>query len=69
MSNPDKISPNELNHFSDAMGADLLYPFRFLGLEFRLAAAKYIVDKNLDADVRAGMSLTGYRANQSWSQS
>ncbi|GFR49049.1 hypothetical protein Agub_g11075 [Astrephomene gubernaculifera] len=41
--------PREVLSRFDGAGVDLLYPFRFLSAERRVAAAQYIVAQNLDA--------------------
>eukprot|EP00195_Chlamydomonas_chlamydogama_P015583 CAMPEP_0202902946 /NCGR_PEP_ID=MMETSP1392-20130828/19415_1 /ASSEMBLY_ACC=CAM_ASM_000868 /TAXON_ID=225041 /ORGANISM="Chlamydomonas chlamydogama, Strain SAG 11-48b" /LENGTH=487 /DNA_ID=CAMNT_0049589829 /DNA_START=253 /DNA_END=1716 /DNA_ORIENTATION=+ len=45
-----QMSPEMLETF-DQRGEYQLYPFRFLGLEARVAAAKYIVEKGLEPDM------------------
>lgn len=47
---PLQVSQAVLDHF-DSDGEALLHPFRFLGMERRVAAAEYIVGQRLDETV------------------
>ena len=44
------MDPQVLAAFDSSDGADLLYPFRYLDVEFRVSAAKYLVEKKLNPD-------------------